>query len=78
MIRGLWTSRISSKKVIFGAASGKTEDLFILKKLIEEGTIHSVIDRCYPLEQIPEAHRYVETGRKMGHIVITVSHNNKI
>ncbi|WP_426452099.1 NAD(P)-dependent alcohol dehydrogenase [Paenibacillus sp. S-38] len=55
-----------------GIAKVLPEDIRLLKELMETGRIRPVIDRRYPLEEIPEAHRYVETGRKRGNVVVTV------
>ncbi|MGI9249351.1 MAG: NAD(P)-dependent alcohol dehydrogenase [Woeseiaceae bacterium] len=77
LFRGIWTSMTSGKKVIAALTGYRIEDLVELRELIEARKIRTVIDRRYLLEQVPDAHRYVEIGRKTGHVVITVERHSE-
>jgi NADPH:quinone reductase-like Zn-dependent oxidoreductase len=74
LLRAPWISLTSDNKVIAGPQTSTPDDVRFLAGLAETGQLRPVIDRRYPFEQIADAHRYVDTGRKKGSVVITLDH----
>ena len=71
----LWTSKVGRRRVIFVMPKARKEDMALPRELIETGVFKPVIDRRYPMEEIVDAFRYVETGHKTGNVVIQVQQN---
>lgn len=74
VVLSIWTSLTSSKKLIISSSKQNKEDLNILKGLIDSGELRSIIDRSFPLDQVAEAHRFVESGLKKGNVAISIGH----
>lgn len=73
LLQMLWTSLVGGKRVVCVLAPERVEDLRTVRALIESGSLRSIIDRTYPLEQTADAHRYVESGQKQGQVAIAVT-----
>jgi len=70
---GPWYAMTAGKRILGGNITASADNLVFLRELIEAGTIHPVVDRTYPLDQIVEAHRYVDQGHKIGAVAINVA-----
>jgi NADPH:quinone reductase-like Zn-dependent oxidoreductase len=72
VVRALWTTTVTDKRVAFEPANPRPGDLEHLAGLVQSGGVRPVVDRRYPLERVADAHRYVESGRKTGNVVVTM------
>jgi NADPH:quinone reductase-like Zn-dependent oxidoreductase len=76
-LMGLWTHVTGAARFLVGPAVPVQRDLYYLKNLIEAGNLRTVIGRSYPLTEIAEAHRYAESGHKVGNVVILLNNAAK-
>ena len=78
VVLAVWTARLADKKVVFPVPPRYSrQDVLFLGGLIEAGEYRPVIDRCYPLQQVIEATRYVETQQKTGNVVLAISDDRR-
>jgi NADPH:quinone reductase-like Zn-dependent oxidoreductase len=75
-VLGALVTRWSNRRIVMGWPRYKKEDLLLVKRLLETGEYRAVIDRIYPLEEVVEAARYVESWQKTGNVVLTVNSSN--
>lgn len=73
LVQIMWLSLTSKKNLHYGLVEENPEEMNYLKDLLEAEQMRTVVDRCYPMDQAAEAHRYVETGHKMGSVVISMA-----
>ncbi|MDE8604806.1 NAD(P)-dependent alcohol dehydrogenase [Marinomonas sp. RSW2] len=78
MLRSIMTSKFTDKKATFIFAGEKEEELLTLKKMIEEGTIKSIVDKTYSYEQAADAHRRVESEQRLGAVIVKPPLNNEM
>jgi NADPH:quinone reductase-like Zn-dependent oxidoreductase len=60
------------RRVVFDMSGHKRDDILLLRELLEAGRYRAVVDRTYPLEEVVEANRYVDSWQKTGNVVLTV------
>jgi len=78
LLLGPWISMTGSKKMVNYIAQPNQKDLVFIKGLLESGKVKPVVDKLYPLSEVPDAIRYLEKGHARGKVIITMVHNNKI
>lgn len=71
--QAIWSGLFGKKKLIVGLAVEQPGDLDIIRDLVETGAYTTVVDRCFPLEEAAEAHRYMESGARTGAVVVSVA-----
>ena len=72
MLRSVYTTRFTNKTAMFAFARETKKELLLLKEMIEDGKIGSIVDRVFPMEQAADAHRRVETEQRLGAVVIAI------